>query len=582
MAKTIYFSLLLLVLCLIYESYGNHHIVKHIRLPSRRISSDNDPYVSSSSSSSTTGAEANGEVADAAATSESAATSLSPSSSLRKSFSLNNSSGYGRNRGLGLNSKSLSGKYYEQQPNDMDSDDLNNRQIQNSMSSNFLNNKSLSGVHNRNNGIDRQNSMTSGVLNSKPLNGLYDINNQNDKTLENLNIRKRQNSLTSDFQNFPNSSKTKIIPLPRHMVRQKTLSSSSNEDNSQQISVDNDNSSMRMNSIKKPLNEQHIVFKQFRKCCIGGDCRMLQDGEECSIDDYFKNMKTKQQPNNPMFKTFSNGDNSLNDIMLKFKSFGHSSSNNLGGDMGDFQETGKPTIMRLGSMRYSTIIPSIGSSNGIGSYVMPQKRKPINYPHSNPMGVSEDEVNEIRNQVLQKSNLYREKYELEPFTLDDQLNNCAQDWANQMVKLQIFDHRKNNVYGENLFLSLNFNNLGEQAVDSWYNEITKFNIADEETELDNNIATHHMTQLLWKSSTKMGVGVSKNSDGTYNVVANYDPIGNVRGFFHENLPEIKQEDIEDAVESHNSQTKSEPKSISWSSSSIPPSESEWHYEPYYN
>jgi len=58
-----------------------------------------------------------------------------------------------------------------------------------------------------------------------------------------------------------------------------------------------------------------------------------------------------------------------------------------------------------------------------------------------------------------------------------------------MVKLQIFDHRKDNVYGENLYLSLDFNNLGEQAVDSWYNEITKFNIADEESELVNNIAT---------------------------------------------------------------------------------------------
>jgi len=133
-------------------------------------------------------------------------------------------------------------------------------------------------------------------------------------------------------------------------------------------------------------------------------------------------MKTKQQPNNPMFKTFSNGDNSLNDIMSKFKSFGQSSFNNLGGDMGNFQKMGKPTNMRLGSMRYSTIIPSIGSSNGMGSYVMPQKRKPINYPHSDPIDVSEDEANEIRNQVLQKSNSYRQKHELEPFTLDDQVS----------------------------------------------------------------------------------------------------------------------------------------------------------------
>lgn len=69
------------------------------------------------------------------------------------------------------------------------------------------------------------------------------------------------------------------------------------------------------------------------------------------------------------------------------------------------------------------------------------------------------------------------------------MNNCAQDWANQMAKSQMFGHRQNNVYGENLFSNLDFNNLGEKAVETWYNEITKFNIGDEEAELSSNIAT---------------------------------------------------------------------------------------------
>jgi len=58
-----------------------------------------------------------------------------------------------------------------------------------------------------------------------------------------------------------------------------------------------------------------------------------------------------------------------------------------------------------------------------------------------------------------------------------------------MAKSQIFDHRQDNVYGENLFSSLDPNNLGNTAVDSWYNEITKFNIDDEENELSSNIET---------------------------------------------------------------------------------------------
>lgn len=132
-------------------------------------------------------------------------------------------------------------------------------------------------------------------------------------------------------------------------------------------------------------------------------------------------MKTKQRPNNQMFTTSSNGDNDPNNMMSKFNSFGQSSFNSMGDNMRDFQKTGKPTNMRMGSMRYMSNIPSIGSNNGMGSYVMPQKRKPINYPQSDPIGLSENEADEIRNQVLQKSNMYREKYNLKPFTLDDQV-----------------------------------------------------------------------------------------------------------------------------------------------------------------
>lgn len=47
-----------------------------------------------------------------------------------------------------------------------------------------------------------------------------------------------------------------------------------------------------------------------------------------------------------------------------------------------------------------------------------------------------------------------------------------------------------------------------------------------------------MTQLLWKSSKKLGVGISKDRNGMYNVVANYDPFGNLRRHFKDNLPSL--------------------------------------------
>jgi len=531
MFKAAYCFSFLLVSFLIYEVHGNHHRVKSTRTPSRVISNDIDLY---DSSSSLTVAEADGSTKDVT-TLESAAVSPSPRPS-RKLFSSDDSLEYNGNRGLDLNSKSRRGtQSVRQKPYNMESGDLNNGQRQNSMISEDLNRRPPSGINNRIKQID--------------------------KTSENQNTRKRQSTITPDFQDFP------MNPLPKRTkrLRQKPLPTSLNEDNSQQINDDIENSDV-VNYNKNPFNNRDIIGQRvtmsFRKCCINGNCRMLKDGENCGIEDIFKNMKNTQQPKIPMFATFSNGNDGFQDVMSKLmderlKSFRLNSFNRFGNSFDEdsnIQETGKPTNMRLGSMRYPTSIPSFDSSNDISngmdsSLNIPQRTKPINYPHSEPIGMSEDEVDKIRNIVLKQSNLYRKKYNLVPFTLDDQLTNCAQDWANSLAKRRTFQHRDNNAYGENLYADSNLNNLGKKAVDAWYNEITKFNINDEESELGNNSATHHMTQLLWKSSTKLGVGISRTPNSMYNVVANYDPKGNMIGSFKNNLPQIKQEDIEEANES---------------------------------
>jgi len=113
--------------------------------------------------------------------------------------------------------------------------------------------------------------------------------------LEDLRIRKRQTSMTSDF---PDLIQTKFNPLIKHMLslRPNILSSPSNE-YGQQTSVGNENPNMieEEDSIKKPLNHrklngknnQNMISMSVRECCINGDCYMLKDGERCSIGDYF-------------------------------------------------------------------------------------------------------------------------------------------------------------------------------------------------------------------------------------------------------------------------------------------------------
>ena len=51
-----------------------------------------------------------------------------------------------------------------------------------------------------------------------------------------------------------------------------------------------------------------------------------------------------------------------------------------------------------------------------------------------------------------------------------------------------------------------------------------------------NTKTGHFTQLVWKSSKKLGVGAAQAADsGAWYVVCNYFPPGNVRGEFLNNV-----------------------------------------------
>lgn len=68
----------------------------------------------------------------------------------------------------------------------------------------------------------------------------------------------------------------------------------------------------------------------------------------------------------------------------------------------------------------------------------------------------------------------------------------------------------------------------------WYNEISLYNFAKGEF----SSATGHFTQLVWKSSTKLGLGLAYNGIKYY-VVANYQAPGNYLGQFLTNvLPKV--------------------------------------------
>ncbi len=107
-----------------------------------------------------------------------------------------------------------------------------------------------------------------------------------------------------------------------------------------------------------------------------------------------------------------------------------------------------------------------------------------------------------------------------------------------MAKTDQFYH-SGGPYGENLYKSWGGNNNQDAAVaaaiDSFYSEIKYYDFNNPGFSMQ----TGHFTQVVWKSSIQIGVGVATYPDSRYQhrtvVCINYTPRGNVQGQFPQNV-----------------------------------------------
>lgn len=135
-------------------------------------------------------------------------------------------------------------------------------------------------------------------------------------------------------------------------------------------------------------------------------------------------------------------------------------------------------------------------------------------------------------------NEYRKRHGVPPLKLDKKLCKYASEWAKNLADRNALEHRKNCPHGENIYClssnDPNFTITGHTPVDTWYEEI-KFHPFGKEP---SNLKSGHFTQVIWKSSELLGVGVAKNRHGRIYVVANYSPAGNFVGDYVENVPPL--------------------------------------------
>ena len=137
---------------------------------------------------------------------------------------------------------------------------------------------------------------------------------------------------------------------------------------------------------------------------------------------------------------------------------------------------------------------------------------------------------------LKAHNEYRRKHGVPPLKLDKKLCKYSEEWAKHLAAKNILEHRPSCNHGENIYCMYssdpNFTITGHSPVDVWYEEVQHHPFGRE----PNSLKSGHFTQVVWKSSESLGVGVAKNSQGSIYVVANYSPAGNFVGHYVENVP----------------------------------------------
>jgi uncharacterized protein YkwD len=111
-----------------------------------------------------------------------------------------------------------------------------------------------------------------------------------------------------------------------------------------------------------------------------------------------------------------------------------------------------------------------------------------------------------------------------PLEWSQELASFAQEWANRLASRGQLEHRPGNLYGENLAYGTELR--AAAAANLWLQERAAYDGGPIDS--GNISAVGHYTQMIWRSTTRVGYGIARVGSNIY-VVANYAPAGNVVG-----------------------------------------------------
>lgn len=155
-------------------------------------------------------------------------------------------------------------------------------------------------------------------------------------------------------------------------------------------------------------------------------------------------------------------------------------------------------------------------------------------------GVEAGGSEDLAQEGLRLHNEYRRQHGVPALRLSTQLCEYARDWARTLAREDRFAHRPDGRYGENIFCAWSpdsgtgpSSRVGaKEACDTWYKEIKDHPFGQEPRLLKSG----HFSQMVWKESKELGLGIARSKNGRTIIVANYHPRGNYIGQFADNVP----------------------------------------------
>jgi uncharacterized protein YkwD len=148
---------------------------------------------------------------------------------------------------------------------------------------------------------------------------------------------------------------------------------------------------------------------------------------------------------------------------------------------------------------------------------------PVNPAPTNPP-VNPANLSPLAQEMLASHNQVRAQVGVGPVTWSPSLAAYAQQWADRLAVSNLFEHRTENRYGENLYWGQGRAASPRDVVSSWASEVKNYNYNANSC----RGVCGHYTQLVWKKTTEIGCAVAKVRDQEY-WVCNYNPPGNYIG-----------------------------------------------------